>query len=150
MKVLLVGDNRTSPNWGRGADIALFRLLSDRFDVTDTIPGSYFLLGSAGFGYVNTFTPARYGRVLLRMLFNRRRRKLFDLYVKLEELWGAKDFIDEDPGKSVENLLRYKKRYRELSLIYDQAENADLIVVNGNGDVVFTTPPEERRCFYLR
>lgn len=149
MKVLLIGDNRTSPNWGRGADIALFQLLSERFDVAATIPGSYFLLGSAGFGYVNTFTPARYGWVLLHMLFNRKRRKLFDWYMKLEEFWGAKDFINEDPGKSVDNLLRHKKRYRELSLIYDQAENADLIVVNGDGDVVFTTPPRRQVLFLL-
>lgn len=147
--MLLVGDNRRNPNWGRAADIALFQLLSERFDITATIPGNHFLLGSAGFGFVNTLMPERYGWVFLHMLCNRRRRKLFDWYMRLEELWGAKDFISEDPEKSVDNLLRYKKRHRELATIYSEVESVDIIVVNGDGDIVFTTPPRRQTLFLL-
>lgn len=149
MKVLLVGDNRTSLNWGRGADIALYELLSRKYHISGLIPGSYFILDLAGFGYVNTFTPPRFYWAFSYLVSNRKRRKIFDWYVKLEELWGAKDFINEDPEKSVENLLCHKKRYRELSVIYCEAEEADLIVVNGDGDLIFTTPPRREVLFLL-
>ena len=52
---------------------------------------------------------------------------------------GVKDFISESPDQSVENILRYKDQYPPLQGIYSQAKDADLIVINGEGDLVFIT-----------
>ena len=149
MKVVLVGDNRMSPNWGRGADLALYQMLSERFEIIGTIPGSYFLLHCAGFGYIRTFTPARYNRILLDMICHREKKKIFNWYASLEELFGAKDFIAEDPQESVDNLIRYKHRYPQLAALYNLVSDADLVIVNGNGDMVLTTPPRREALFLL-
>lgn len=149
MKVVLVGDNRMSPNWGRGADLALYQMLSERFEIIGTIPGSYFLLHCAGFGYINTFTPARYNSILLQMVCRREKKKVFDWYASLEELFGAKDFIAEDPQESVDNLIRHKHRYPQLAAIYNLVSEADLVIVNGNGDMVLTAPPRREALFLL-
>lgn len=148
MKVVLVGDNRDSPNWGRGADLALYQMLSERFEIIGTIPGRYFLLHCAGFGYIKTFTPARYNSNLLHAIC-RREKKVFDWYASLEEFFGARDFIAEDPQKSVDNLIRYRHRYPQLSAIYNLVSEADLVIVNGNGDMVLTTPPRREALFLL-
>src|SRR5271154_5145685 len=96
LKVLFVGDNRTAVNWGRGASIALSQLLSGSFDVTGRVTGEFFDLSSAEAGYVSTFMPPEYYRHF-RYLLLRRWRRPISWYIKLEQLFGAKDFIAEDP-----------------------------------------------------
>lgn len=148
MKLFYVGDNRTSVNWGRGASIALDQLLSGSFDITGRLTGDFFNLSSAPAGYVGTFLPARY-YPLSRDLLIRRERRPFAWYIKLEELFGARDFIAEDPVKSIDNLLAQKHRYPALARIYDQAAAADLLVLDGDGDIIFTTPPRRATLFLL-
>jgi polysaccharide pyruvyl transferase WcaK-like protein len=79
----------------------------------------------------------------------RRRRRPFGWYIKLEELFGAKDFIADDPAVSIDNLLAHKHRYPALSKIYDHAINADLLVVDGDGDIIFSNPPRRQTLFLL-
>src|SRR5580692_12093952 len=148
IKAFFVGDNRTNLNWGRGASIALRQLLSSSFEIIGSVAGELFDLSAAEVGYVGTLMPPRYYRVFRHLLFKRRRR-LFSWYVKLEELLGAHDFIDEDPSVSVDNLLAHRHRYYPLERIYDQVSNADIMVIDGDGDIVFSTPPRRQTLFLL-
>ncbi len=148
MKALFVGDNRTSPNWGRGASIALHQLLSEPFEIIGTVPGSLFDLSVAEAGYVHTLLPPRYYH-LFRHAWLHRSRRPWSWHMRLETFYGAKDFISEDPAVSVDNLLTHKDRYPRLQRIYDQANQADCLIVDGDGDIVFSTPPRRQTLFLL-
>lgn len=148
--VLLVGDNSSYQNWGgRGGSIALLQILSERFRVSDTIPGSAFQLDSAGFGYVGTLLPPGYGWLFTMLRASRHKRRIYDYYIRLEELFGAKDFITHDPVETVANILRYKDTHREIWELYEKAQKADLLVIHGEGDFVLTTPPRREVMFLL-
>ena len=150
MKILLVGDNRTSGNWGgRGGSIALRQILSKKFERIETIRGSAFHLSSAGYGYINTFMPSRQNELFMFLLNNRHRKRVFDWYVKLEEMFGAKDFISENPIESLENFFRNYSKYGEMHHLLAKMKEADIIVINGEGDMVFTTPPRRQVLFQL-
>jgi hypothetical protein len=164
MKALLVGDNSSNQNWGgRGGSIALYQLLAKKFQITGTISGSTFILPGAGwpivgrpflfpnasFGYVNTLLPPRYNWLFLNLRANRHKSRILDYYLRIEELWGAKDFIALDPYQTVENILRYKGRHAELQEIYEKARMADVLVINGEGDMVFTIPAARETLFLL-
>lgn len=148
LKLFFVGDNRANLNWGRAASIALRQLLSGPFEITGSVTGDLFDLSVADVGYVGTFMPARYYR-LFRYLLLRRRRRPVSWYIKLEQMFGAHDFIAEDPAISVNDLVTYKDRYPELGRIYDQAAAADMMVVDGDGDIIFSTPPRRQTLFLL-
>ena len=148
MKALFAGDNRTSPNWGRGASIALHQLLSGSFEIIGTVPGSLFDLSVAEAGYVGTLLPPRYYR-LFRHAWQRRSRRPWSWHIKLETLFGAKDFISDDPAVSIDNLLAHKDRYPALRRIYQQAAEADCIIIDGDGDIIFATPPRRQTLFLL-
>jgi polysaccharide pyruvyl transferase WcaK-like protein len=147
-RVFFVGDNRTNVNWGRGASLALSQLLSASFEITGRVTGDFFDLTTAEAGYVGTLMPPRYYRSF-RYLLLRRWRRPFAWYINLELLYGAKDFIAEDPAVSVDNLLAHKHRHLALARIYDQAAEADLMVLDGDGDIIFTTPPRRQTLFLL-
>jgi polysaccharide pyruvyl transferase WcaK-like protein len=148
IRAFFVGDNRTNVNWGRGASIALRQLLSSCFEISGSVEGELFNLSTAEVGYVGTLMPPRYYRVFRHLLLKRKRR-LFSWYVKLEEAFGAKDFIDENPSLSVDNLLAHKQRYYALERIYDSAVSADIFVVDGDGDIILSNPPRRQTLFLL-
>jgi polysaccharide pyruvyl transferase WcaK-like protein len=148
MKLFFVGDNRTSFNLGRGASIALRNTLSGPFEIGGCIAGDFFDLSVAEAGYVHTLMPSRFYRHF-RYLLERRKRPLVSWYIKLEQLWGAHDFISKDPKISVDNLLTEKHRYPALSRIYEEAMAADVFVVDGDGDIIFSTPPRRSTLFLL-
>jgi len=146
IKVLFVGDNRSTVNWGRGASLALGQLLSGCFHVTGRIAGD--CLAASGAEYVGTFLPPRMYRRARRLHLSRGWRPLA-WYIKLEQLFGAKDFISEDPSTSVNNLLAHKARHPALARIYDQVMEAELVVLDGDGDIIFSTPPRRETLFLL-
>jgi polysaccharide pyruvyl transferase WcaK-like protein len=148
MKVLFVGDNRGTVNWGRAASIALDQLLSTSFEIAGRVTGDFFDLSAAEAGYVGTLLPPRYYRYF-KYLMLRRERWPIGWYIKLEELSGTKDFIAEDPAVSIDNLLAHRHRYPALAQIYDQTTEADLLVVDGDGDIIFSTPPRRSTLFLL-
>jgi polysaccharide pyruvyl transferase WcaK-like protein len=148
MKVFFVGDNRTTVGWGRGASLALSQLLSASFEVTGRVSGDFFDLSTAEAGYVGTLMAPRYYRHF-RYLLLRRWRRPIAWYINLERLFGAKDFIAEDPTVSIDNLLAHKHRHPALARIYDQATEADLLVLDGDGDIIFSTPPRRVTLFLL-
>jgi hypothetical protein len=147
-KAFFIGDNRASVNWGRGASIALRQLLADTFEINGCVAGDLFNLSEAEVGYVGTFMPPKYHR-LFRHLLQRRRRRPFAWYIKFEELFGAKDFVAEEPAATVDNLLANKHRYPVLARVYNKAKEADILVVDGDGDIIFSTPPRRQTLFLL-
>jgi hypothetical protein len=147
-KIFFVGDNRNGANWGRGASIALRQLLSGLFEISGAVTSDWFDLSTARAGYVGTVLPQRYYRQF-RYLLERRSRRSIEWYIKLEELCGARDFIAEDPAESVENIVAHKHRVPELARIFDQAADADLLVIDGDGDIIFTNPPRRTALFFL-
>jgi polysaccharide pyruvyl transferase WcaK-like protein len=147
-KVFFIGDNRNSANWGRAASIAMDQLLSQSFEIGGRITNDMFDLHSAEAGYVGTLAPARYYRHF-RYLLERRGRWPISWYMNLERLFGARDFITDDPTASVDNLLSQKHRYPALGRIYDQAAEADMLVLDGDGDIIFSTPPRRVTLFML-
>ncbi len=148
-KVFFVGDNRSNANWGRGASIALGQLLSGSFDITGRVTGDFFDLSTAEAGYVGTFfMPPRCCR-LFRQLLLRQWRRPIAWYLRLERLFGARDFLAEDPAVSIDNLLAHKRRNPVLARVYDQARKADLLVLDGDGDIIFSTPPRRQTLFLL-
>jgi polysaccharide pyruvyl transferase WcaK-like protein len=148
MKVFFVGDNRTTTNWGRGASIALGQLLSSTFEINGRVMGDFFDLSASEGSYVGGFIPPRHYE-LFRYLLRRKGRRPFAWYIKLEELLGAKDFIAEDPTVSIDNLMAHKYRQPALARIHDQAATSDLIVLDGDGDIIFSTPPRRQTLFLL-
>lgn len=149
-RVLLVGDNRRTVNWGgRSAGLALCDLLAQEFQIADTVEGHEFWLQSAGYGFVGTLLPARYDHLFHYLHSNRSRRRVFDWYVRFEEILGARDFVTESAVDSVDNLMRYRNRIPQLEALYGKTARADLVVVNGEGDFVFTTPPRREALFML-
>lgn len=150
MNALLVGDNSSNPNWGgRGASIALIEMLSKMFTISETISGSSFFPNIEGFGYVNTLLPAKYNSLFLYFRANRHRRNIYKYYVLLEEMFGAKDFIANDPVETVENILRYRGKYEKIQEVYDKVNKSEVIIINGEGDILFTTPPRREALFLL-
>jgi polysaccharide pyruvyl transferase WcaK-like protein len=147
-KVFFIGDNRSSVNWGRGASIALGQLLSASLDITGRVTCDMFDLSTAEAGYVGTIAPPKYYRHF-QYLLARRCRWPIGWYINLERLFGARDFIAEDPAESIDNLLAHKHRYPALARIYDQAAQADLLVLDGDGDIIFSTPPRRTTLFLL-
>jgi polysaccharide pyruvyl transferase WcaK-like protein len=148
MKVFFVGDNRTTVNWGRGASIALGQLLSSSFEITGSVTGDFFDLSTSEGAYVGGLLPPRHSG-LFRYLWLRKGRWPFAWYIKLEELLGAKDFIAEDPTVSIDNLMAHKHRQPALARIYDRAAEADLVVLDGDGDIIFSTSPRRQTLFIL-
>jgi len=148
MKALFVGDNRISPNWGRAASIALRELLEMKFEILGTVGGENFVLSSSDAGFVGTLTPVRYYH-FFRRAWERRNRRPWGWYIKLETLFGAHDFISEDPAESLNSLLVHRERYPALNRIYAQAAAADIIVIDGDGDIVFSNPSRRQTLFIL-
>ena len=105
-------------------------------------------MSAAEAGYVGTLLPPRYYRYFKYLMLRSQRRPI-GWYIKLEQLFGARDFITEDPVVSIDNLLAYKHRYPALAEIYDQAAEADLMVLDGDGDIIFSTPPRRSTLFLL-
>ena len=147
-KVFFVGDNRRNVNWGRGASIALREILTSSFEISGCVSGELFSLSTAEAGFVSTLMPGKYYRVF-QYLQRRHTRRPFSWYIKLEKLFGATDFISDDPAESVRRLLAQKHRYPGLTKLYDEASNADIVVLDGDGDIVFSTPPRRQTLFLL-
>jgi hypothetical protein len=145
-RLLLIGDNRAFNNWGgRGATPALVELFSERFDVFGTVPAGPFHAASLPSGYIRLRSPR-----LFRAAWDRRRSSaVFEGYLWLEHLLGARDFVDASPERTAGNILRYGKSLPELARLYEAVAAADVVVVNGEGDCLITAPPRRILLFYL-
>jgi len=134
-------------NWGgRGQSIAIYQLLQHSFEISSVIAGATVTYTGATKGYVDTWLPLKYFSILHGV---RKKIKLVDWYLKIEERFGARDFITDDPAKSADYLFRYKSKNPALDEIYRQIINAELVVINGEGSGIFRTPFRRDFFFYL-
>ncbi len=147
MKVLYVGDHRDAMNWGgRGQSLALAQLLGRNFEISGAISGETVGDYSAKGCYVGTLLPLKYFRFLRTL---RSKIAVVDWYVRIEERFGARDFVTDDPVQSADNILRYKAENPELRQIYESMAETDLVVINGEGSGIFSTPFRRDFFFYL-
>jgi polysaccharide pyruvyl transferase WcaK-like protein len=147
-KLLFVGDNRAAENWGRSASVALHQTLSRSCEFAGCVASNLLDLSGPGAGYVRTVLAARhYG--LFRFCWARRSRRPFSWYISLEKALGATDIIAEDPAVTVDRLLENKDRHPALAQLYDQATASDFFLLDGDGDIIFSTPPRRLTLFFL-
>lgn len=146
--IIFVGDNRTNQNWGRGASIALRELLATVFEIKASVTGECFDLSLTNAGFVGSMVPPDYYH-LFRHIWNRRHKRPFSWFIRFQQFFGTKDFIVEDPGKSVDTLIVNKDRYPGLGRIYHDVAASDALVVDCDGDIVLSTPPRRSTLFLL-
>ena len=145
-KILLVGDNRLSKNWGgRGASIALYQLLNKDNRVIGSIYGGV-LNNPRNLQYVNYKFPQKifnhintYGGSTI----------VGKYYLAFEKLLGAQKVIGENPSDNLKTILSNKNKHEYLRNILNKFEEADIIVIDGDGDMIFTTPPRSSALTWL-
>jgi len=149
-RILIIGDNRRNVNWGgRGASIALSQVLGRRFHVAERIGGEAFHFETCGFGYVGTLLPPQRANWYYYALKHADSRALYRWYTKLEQACGAHDVIQSNPLASAREMLALESRYPFLQSMCSAIRASDLVVVNGEGDFVLTSPPRREALFML-
>ena len=111
--------------------------------------GDQFAPGPGGSAKVYTRMPSRFAGPIQRRLLNPLRQKIPPIHTRLERLFGIRDFIADDPVESINQLLAHRHEHPALEQIYAQALMADALVVDGDGDIIFTTPPRRQTLFLL-
>jgi Polysaccharide pyruvyl transferase len=144
VKAFFVGDHTDGPNWGgRSQSLALASLLRRRFVISGSVPGGV-VTGSGPF--VNTLLPS----TLADAIFYRRDRAAWvERLARLQELLGARDVVTGDPAESAESILKFSGRFEALGTLRRQVEEADVVVLNGEGSGIFGTPYRRDFFFYL-
>src|SRR5271165_4982427 len=104
-KILFLCDTTTNINWGaRGASLALQQLLARHFENIRALPSE---LAEAPV-FIDTVLPPSLASPLLA---RRHRSALLGAYHRFEKTLGMKsDYIELDPRKSAQNILRNKDR----------------------------------------
>lgn len=146
MNTLLVGDNHTYLNWGaRGGSLALHQLLAKIFKINEIVYGRDFIFLNDKVGFVNTILPYN----VIYFLQVKKKIGAFQTILKVEKLLGARDWLNEDPEISCDNLFRYKNKNPGLGELFRKINNVDLIIINGEGDLVFSNPPTREVLYIL-
>lgn len=96
--------------------------------------------------YINNTLEKR----ILRKLNNR-----FMIFKGLKSKFGKKidqslsDYVVNNPAVSAQNLIKHKHQFPVLHELYEQMKNCDAVIFNGEGDMIFTTPPRRKFLFQL-
>ena len=151
-KILYIGDNRNRNNWGcRGTSIALSQILSSKFDISYVISGEYISdqIWIEETPFENTFD--FFQRVSNKLSIS---NSLSNSFIKAKRKFSRSyglgfDFIVECPENSVKNLIEYKHKNQKLEFIYESVKSCDVVVINGEGDMIFTTPTRRKLLFLL-
>jgi len=138
-----VSDTTNRVNWGaRGASLALQQLLRENFSDVQVLPGHYATEPVP----VNFSLP----RSIALPLFSRRGNgAIFKLYYEIEKMMGAKrDYIQDEPQQSANSIINGKDidRLRDL---YEKVAGVDVVVIDGNGDLIFKTPAGRISKYHL-
>lgn len=140
-KILLVDDNRDVLNWGcRATSISLSQVLSEKYPIIDiinkqTVDGPQLIskivpINEKYLIYFNYIDNVLHTKITSKVFF-------------------IKDFIEKNPEKSLRTFLKYKDNYKNLRIIYSKVKSADIIVINGEGSMIFTTPARRDLLFQL-
>lgn len=147
MNILYVGDNRDRVNWGcRATSKALQSLLEKHHVVKNKIDG----VEAASYSFSKSISPGLFPNSLNRFLFARKNRVIFKTIYDLTTA-GTKDddYLEEDIEKSIDTFLKIKKINTHLENIYQLINTNEVVVINGEGDFIFTTPSRRNALFYL-
>jgi hypothetical protein len=142
-KVLLVSDTTSRLNWGgRAASLALQQHLSAAFGPITCLPGEV----SDSQLFINTVLRSPLSS---KLLARRNRNALLRAYYSVEQLFGMKaDYIEVDPAQSVRNILKNKGK-AGIRQLYSAVEHADVVIVDGDGDLIFRNPASRIPLFNL-
>ena len=145
-KLLFVGDNRAARELGSQRQ---FRFTSDIVFIVRICglrPKQSARSVRPRSGYVRTLLTSRHYE-LFRFCWARRWRRPFSWYIKLEKVLGATDIIAENPVVTIDRLLKHKDRHPVLAHLYHQAAASDMFLLDGDGDIIFSTPPRRLTLF---
>jgi len=140
--VLLVDDNRDVLNWGcRATSISLHQILSKQYKVSHVITkttvdtplpiSEVFPLNSEYIAFILRNVKNKYINEIIRIF-----------HIK-------KDFIAENPKQSLDSCLKFRRRIPLLDEIYSKVNSVDMVVINGEGSMIFTSPPRRDLLFQL-
>lgn len=141
MKLTLVADNTTSPNWGcRATSLALTRLLASKHEIVAAIPRKLLamplttsrLLSESVHRHV-----LRYSRILDRHLPGQ------SLAGRTAALIGTHVPVTHDIEANADALQDLYGHSVKATQIIDRINVADAIVVNGEGEMIFSTPARD-------
>ncbi len=142
MKILYVGDGRCRKNWGAQATSeALHDILASEHQISGIIPSSYKLAACIPLLY-NSLYP-------IEMLYKSKVNFFWNFLWKVGLRVYRDDFITTDMDESIEKFLEMKTKYVRLQEIYEKIENSDAVVLNGEGTIIFSTPPHRVALFFL-
>jgi polysaccharide pyruvyl transferase WcaK-like protein len=83
------------------------------------------------------------------LLARRNKNVFFRTYYSLEQLLGMKsDYIELDPIQSVRNILR-NREVAGIRELYTAIADSDVVVVDGDGDLIFRNPAGRTPLFNL-
>jgi len=85
-----------------------------------------------------------------KLFEHRKSNILLRAYVKAETVMGSRfDYLSVNPKESLRYILEYKGKREKIGHIYNRVSEADRIVINGEGDMIFCNPPRRSALFYL-
>jgi polysaccharide pyruvyl transferase WcaK-like protein len=142
-RILLACDTTNRLNWGaRGASLALQQSLEKHFGSVSSLPGDY----QEKRVFIDSLLPRSIASPLLA---RRHRSMLFEAYFRFETAVGMKtDFVEVDPEKSADNILQNKDA-DIMRDVYTAISEADIVIVDGDGDLIFRTPAGRIPLFNL-
>ena len=144
MKILLVCDNRDNLNWGcRATSIALSLLLKRKFKITSTIHKKIA---------ENQIVVWKYPRLFEQMPEKLKKLAygIFKYSLKIQKLIGEQvDLVRLDRNDLIYDFIKNIHFQKVLKSIYNKISEADIIVINGEGSMIFTNPPRQDLLFQL-
>lgn len=137
MKVCFVGDNRIRPNFGcRATSLALHDILAQYHDITSCIYGDQ----------TEVYRPHLYKGV---MPISKVKAYAHRLYNKIVPHRDETDFISNDVALSLNAFMSIYRKYNPLQELYDKVNQADALMLNGEGTFIFRQDPRYDLNFYL-
>lgn len=142
--MLVVSDTTDRVNWGaRGASLALRDLLGEACGELTALPTRYVDESPRA---LNTFLPKAVAAPLIR---RRGHNRLCSLYSAIERSLGMlPDYVDRDPEKTADNILRFRDE-EGVRPVFRAVADADVVVVDGDGDLIFKADPGRINYFNL-
>lgn len=149
MKFLYIGDNSDSLNWGcRATSLALRQLIGRRGGIVGSVPTG---LIARNWGYSDRMGDAGYER-LTRVLDRGKVRRIpvaGAIATGIVGALGVASAIGHDIDANVKVLERARDHHPGMRTLFDKIDACDAAVVNGEGDLIFSTPARQRLLFIL-
>lgn len=148
-RFLFVGHGIDKDNWGnRGTSLALLNLVEERGAASD-----YVWSREKG-KKLGSRLVARVASKLAWELYQYRqinqKGRLSNIAAGLAlEFARVGEFIEDAPEKSAERILIDRKKHTFLDSLVSRVESVDAVVVNGEGDMIFTSPPRRTFLFLM-